>query len=411
MIQMSNSNCMYFLVDMLQKYIACRAICLLLTIFTQCNKSQNVTYYGNQFTQYYSYYNGWMGDTLICDDNVPCIVNCFGFTSCESVTIYGPTDSTLTVNCDGSRGDDVSGQGCVRTIIHAEPCTKLYINVYNDNHQAYGLSIYTPTTNTNPNGINTCITCGIIEAHNKQTALNVGNCLESMNIYSRTGFSSVEWTYSAQSVWALTPPAAQYTDKMHCGTDYLDICSGLAPSGRYIQCVDATSPCNAQIDISNYGQCNVQEPTTTEVKTTVSETESSQSTMTGTVSMSTMSEECNVFGFEAETAEDFICDVCFSDKNRMGIKGKCVSIYKNGKMDFTEFIGDEVSCMFDYCAEINDELVNCDVKAVELKENWKTLDCGCDMFQCDIVQIYSSDIRKFKVFVAFCVVFVMFSWI
>lgn len=193
----------------------------------------------------YEYYE-WSGDTLECDDYLNCIINCYGPTACDRVTIIGPYQATLTINCNSLfAGFNDFGQACPHITVYAQNSTQLYINAYNADHEFYTSTIYTPLSNiqTQTSQTNTFITCGIVGQYNVDTE-TILSCGEGHNIYAQNGWESVQWRYSDNSYWSLTEMDDRYPVTMYCGTDYLYSCRGWDVEGIYYRCSDRTSQCD-----------------------------------------------------------------------------------------------------------------------------------------------------------------------
>eukprot|EP01083_Nonionella_stella_P183040 660355_1 len=188
---------------------------------------------GDSFSSYYGY--GWTSTTLDCNDFVPCTVNCWGGASCVSVSINGPKNSSLTINCDSEFGGGGTNgvSSCIQMSIYAENSTSLTINVYNEDYGFKNNFVYTPNTN-NPLVANTFITCGLIEDHNPSTPTTY-SCGSQNNIYSLNGWSTVEWSYAGNASWALNLEPSIDPNTMRCGGDYQDSCE-LVLDGFYYRC-------------------------------------------------------------------------------------------------------------------------------------------------------------------------------
>eukprot|EP01083_Nonionella_stella_P063803 165812_1 len=228
--------------------------------------------YGSEFTQYSEYNNGG-ATTLQCADNIPCVVNCYEYAACYYVTIVGPSDSTLTINCNANYGNYYSydkTNGCAGNKIYAQNSTQLIINVYNEVYQFYGGTIYTPTQSINK--LNTFITCGIISSETKKGATD-DTChssgVLSQHIYSVDGFNSVQWKYGGTHWTVETAAEAYYTcacldaglDTMYCGSNYQYSCTGFMIVAAQLTCTDTTSPC-AAITTTDYPTASTNQPTT-----------------------------------------------------------------------------------------------------------------------------------------------------
>eukprot|EP01083_Nonionella_stella_P260675 888464_1 len=212
---------------------------------------------GDSFSSYYGY--GWTSTTLDCNDFVPCTVNCWGGASCVSVSINGPKNSSLTINCDSEFGGGGTNgvSSCIQMSIYAENSTSLTINVYNEDYGFKNNFVYTPNTN-NPLVANTFITCGLIEDHNPSTPTTY-SCGAQNNIYSIHGWQTVEWSYAAAASWSLDLEPSIDFNTMRCGSDYLDSCE-FDVDGFYYRCVDTASACD--YDRSSQPQSHTAQPTT-----------------------------------------------------------------------------------------------------------------------------------------------------
>eukprot|EP01083_Nonionella_stella_P158570 516299_1 len=193
--------------------------------------SSRIDLYGDEFTNYVS--KGWDQSILNCNDSMPCTINCLGDTySCRDVLIYGPINSSLTINCDAR-------YTCEFMIIHSENSTTLTINVHNEDFAFSKSTTYTPHHTLLPN---TFITCSIIEDQNP-SGFESRTCGIGHNIYSPNGWEAVEWSYAGTASWALAPNSG-LPDTMHCGNDYADVCSVWVADGFYYRCKNSTSVCD-----------------------------------------------------------------------------------------------------------------------------------------------------------------------
>eukprot|EP01084_Bolivina_argentea_P320421 555947_1 len=209
------------------------------------------------FINYAAYY--WSSDTLQCTDYTDCIVNCYSAWSCHSVTIIAPKNAKLTINCDSNfniTGGSSSG-ACENINIYAENSTELHINAYNAPYEFFHSTIYTPTNQSN---VNTFITCGLLGPHNKNAQVT-HSCGVGHNIYSINGFETVEWSYGGTAEWSLTSNNPSFPNKMHCGTDYIQLCNKFDVDGFYYRCNNTLSVCD-------YDRSNQPQPTTTTTTTT-----------------------------------------------------------------------------------------------------------------------------------------------
>eukprot|EP01083_Nonionella_stella_P088469 246565_1 len=190
--------------------------------------SSRIDLYGDEFTNYVS--KGWDQSILNCNDSMPCTINCLGDTySCRDVLIYGPINSSLTINCDAR-------YTCEFMIIHSENSTTLTINVHNEDFAFSKSTTYTPHHTLLPN---TFITCSIIEDQNP-SGFESRTCGIGHNIYSPNGWEAVEWSYAGTASWSLNHTDPSFPNNMHCGKDYLELCSGFVVDGFYYRCNEAS---------------------------------------------------------------------------------------------------------------------------------------------------------------------------
>eukprot|EP01083_Nonionella_stella_P088470 246567_1 len=208
--------------------------------------SSRIDLYGDEFTNYVS--KGWDQSILNCNDSMPCTINCLGDTySCRDVLIYGPINSSLTINCDAR-------YTCEFMIIHSENSTTLTINVHNEDFAFSKSTTYTPHHTLLPN---TFITCSIIEDHNP-SGFKSRTCGIEHNIYSLNGWQAIEWSYAGSASWALTTHR-DHSNAMYCGNGYTDECAGFVADVFYYRCEDSSSVCD--YDRSSQAQSHPPIPT------------------------------------------------------------------------------------------------------------------------------------------------------
>eukprot|EP01083_Nonionella_stella_P297982 1011716_1 len=234
----------------------------LLTLTFECTLFQIISSQTHEYGDEFTNWNGadWWGDTLHCNDFMPCTVNCWGDFSCSGVTINGPINATLTIHCDSTfGGEGQEGVGSCRHMnVYADNSTTLRINVHNEDWGFFANHIYTPNTN-NPLLTNTFITCGLIEDHNPSTPKTF-SCGQLNNIYGLNGWQTVEWSYAGAASWSLNQTDPSNPNIMHCGNDYVDSCSGFVVDGFYYRCAQTSSACD--YDRSSEPQSHTSSPTT-----------------------------------------------------------------------------------------------------------------------------------------------------
>ena len=218
----------------------------LLFILNLLNDVHSQILNGSLFTNYEFY--GWDNDMIYCDNYIDCIVNCYATAACYYLHVYGPKNAKLTINCNaGFNGNNTNpGYPCGIMNVYAEDSTELYINVYNEDFAFANVNIYTPTSRT----VNTFIVCGITDEFSEFTDRAPSRpevCGKGNTIYSKYGFSTVEWTYFEDNTWAIH----QYDNrivsvsKMYCGDVYQYSCSGLVPDTDSVNCRNESSRCAA----------------------------------------------------------------------------------------------------------------------------------------------------------------------
>eukprot|EP00484_Ammonia_sp_Unknown_P022767 CAMPEP_0197030392 /NCGR_PEP_ID=MMETSP1384-20130603/9636_1 /TAXON_ID=29189 /ORGANISM="Ammonia sp." /LENGTH=242 /DNA_ID=CAMNT_0042459727 /DNA_START=368 /DNA_END=1096 /DNA_ORIENTATION=- len=177
---------------------------------------------------------------MTCVDDIDCVVNCYQNNACYGVTIIGPRDANLTINCNSNYQQSGQWAACQSMNIYAENSTQLVVNVNNAYAEFWANTVYTPQPE-DPSAptTNTWITCGIIGANNEDT-YQQSSCTRQTNLYSVYGWQTVDWTYAGNASWTLTDPSS---NAMHCGEDYLDSCSGLQVFGMLYNCADESSAC------------------------------------------------------------------------------------------------------------------------------------------------------------------------
>eukprot|EP01083_Nonionella_stella_P230146 813884_1 len=213
------------------------SLTLTLTLF-QITSSQT-NQYGDGFSSYYGY--NWSSTILNCNDLTACTVNCWGGGSCHGVTISGPINASLTINCDSQfGGGGANGVGtCQQMNVYAGNSTTLTINVYNEDYGFFSNLIYTPNSNNASSIANTFITCGLIEDIHPSTP-TAYSCGQQNEIYSLNGWQTVEWSYAGTASWSLNHTDPSFPNNMHCGKDYLELCSGFVVDGFYYRCNEAS---------------------------------------------------------------------------------------------------------------------------------------------------------------------------
>eukprot|EP01084_Bolivina_argentea_P135090 238104_1 len=224
------------------------SIFVLSTIFSwkwlsaQTIEDSTLTFYHD-----YDYYD----ETIYCSNNIDCVINCYNIMACAGITIIGPRNATLTVNCKAEElatGPDYSEYGgmpayaCHNNLnIHANHSTELHIFVY---YEIFGLSSTTIFTPHN-NNINTHILCGISGKYNSASHANVyAVCTEQIYIYSKFGFNTIVWTYYGNNMDSLTKKYTyHYPNIMYCGDHYQYSCTEFQVINRKYNCLDQLSPC------------------------------------------------------------------------------------------------------------------------------------------------------------------------
>eukprot|EP01084_Bolivina_argentea_P256415 431704_1 len=187
----------------------------------------------------YDYYYFWGENTLNCNNNVDCIVNCYGNNACDSTTINGPDGAVLTINCDSlfQKHDEEEGKACSNMIIKADNSTKLYINIHNVDFEFISNKIYVPAHNNNSEN-NTFITCGVVGVNNNHQLAHY-SCTQNNTIYSVNGWKSIQWVFTSNISLSVSN-----TNIMYCNQNYSDSCSVFDVDGLYYHCNDTESPCD-----------------------------------------------------------------------------------------------------------------------------------------------------------------------
>eukprot|EP01083_Nonionella_stella_P164482 544481_1 len=222
---------------------------------------------------FYAYDNyGYSLDNLYCVDYVDCLLNCYGGLSCIDLTIFGPKDATLTINCD-SRYESWS-QSCTLMTVHAEESIALYMNIFNTRqHSPWEMAnskIYTPLPRNGGNQVRTCIRCGIIGPFNSNSSGHWPTCAYGNSIYSQNGWSSVIFSYVEPATWSLQNDdnnnnTGLYAWKtMFCGNNYEHSCVGWNVDDIYYRCANRSSVCDYDRNVLGPRNCNI----TTDAPTT-----------------------------------------------------------------------------------------------------------------------------------------------
>ena len=203
---------------------------------------------GSLFTNYQIY--GWTNNMIYCDDYIDCTLNCYQSYACYFMSIFGPKNAVLTINCHSgfntAKTNGISQYSpCYYMNVYAEDSSELYINVYNERSAFGNVVIYAPT---NP-AVSTFILCGITNADSEyknsapRTYPASGVCSTNNVIYSKYGFDTVEWTYYENNTWATTQWVPTSVDRfnrlptMYCGDLYQYSCSPLVTdSDGFVNC-------------------------------------------------------------------------------------------------------------------------------------------------------------------------------